>query len=142
MDSNDFYGDDIGDDDTFDLSPTEARKRAEEMLKRIVAEGRLGELMFRSSFVAHVVTGIKELLGNDGVLELLCAIDNASNWETEIIAERADVENVMLNKYGAFDDDIWEKVKETIAWTQFHKAIYELSTEWVEKAVDEVVNQH
>lgn len=140
MSDDEFYGE-FDDTNPYE-QPSEARQRAEEMLRRIIKDGRLPELLFRSQFMLEVVKGVKQLLGNDGILELLCAIDNESNWHTEIIAERADVENIMLKKYGAFDDDMWEKVKDTIAWTEFHKAIFELSNQYIEKAVDEVMNQH
>lgn len=142
MNGDEFYDFDDDEVNHHDLHPTEARKRAEEMLKRIINDGRLPEMLFRAQFMAEVVKGVKQLLGNDGILELLCAIDNESNWHTEIIAERADVENIMLQKYGAFDDDMWEKIKETIAWTEFHRDIFEASKVWLEKAVDEVINQH
>ena len=141
MNGDEFY--DFDDEvNHHDLHPTEARKRAEEMLKRIINDGRLPEMLFRRTFIEQVVKGIKEMLGNDGILELLCAIDNESNWHTEIVAERADVENIMLEKYGAFDDDMWEKIQETIAWTEFHRDIFQSSKVWIEKAVDEVINQH
>jgi hypothetical protein len=135
-----FYDESLGQGDPYDHEG--AKERARQMFERLLKDGKLPEMMLRTQFVHHVVRGIRELMGSDGVLELLCAIDNNSDWETEIIAERADVENVMLNKYGAFDDDLWEKVKDTLAWTELHKAIFEASNYWIEKAVDEVVNQH
>lgn len=140
--SDEFYEDAIGRKGDKDYSPEEARRNAEKMFMRIIRDGRLPELMFRTMFVNEVVKGVRDALGNDGILELMCAIDNVSEWETEIIAERADVDNILLEKYGAFDDEMWEKVKETLAWTELHRAIYDASKFWIEKAVDEVVNQH
>lgn len=140
--SDEFYDDSLGRNGDSDYSPEEARRNAEKIFLRIIRDGRLPELAFRTMFVTEVVKGVKTSLGGDGILELMCAIDNVAEWETEIIAERADVDNVLLNKYGAFDDDMWEKVKDTLAWTELHRAVYEASRYWIEKAVDEVVNQH
>ena len=87
--SDDFYEDALSHSDDKDYSRDEARKNAEKMFMRIIRDGRLPELMFRSMFVAEVVKGVRDSLGNDGVLELMCAIDSQSEWETEIIAELA-----------------------------------------------------
>lgn len=138
--SDNFYDDYISGDDEFD--PTRARQRAEEMLKRITDDGRLPEMLFRQQLLTHIVKDIREMFGNDGIFELMCAIDFLTGVSTEIIAERADVENILLDKYGAFDDEIWEKVQNTLAWTELHRAIFLASKLWLERAVDEVVKGH
>lgn len=133
-DINDYY-DELGRG-----SAEDAHKRAEEMFQRILDDGKVPELLFRHLFVRRVVEGIRDMLGMNGVLELLCAIDDVCGWETEIIAERSDIENILLERYGAFDEDMWEKVRDTKSWTHFHKAIVEAGKQWMPLAVDEVVN--
>jgi hypothetical protein len=118
------------------------QEKAEFLFAKMMSDGRIDELVFRATFVKRVVTQIHEMLGGDGLLELLVALDRVGNWETEIIAERADVDNYLLTQYGAFDDDMWEKVKETNAWKQMHFDIFELSKTRLTQCVDEVMNQH
>ena len=107
-----------------------------------MSDGRIDELVFRATFVKRVVKQIHEMLGGDGLLELLVALDHEGNWETEIIAERADVDNYLLKQYGAFDDDMWEKVKETNAWKQMHYDIFEMTQVRLKECVDEVMKGH
>lgn len=121
------------------LSPQE---KAEYLFAKMMSDGRIDELVFRATFVKRVVKQIHEMLGGDGLLELLVALDHEGNWETEIIAERADVDNYLLKQYGAFDDDMWEKVKETNAWKQMHYDIFEMTQVRLKECVDEVMKGH
>lgn len=121
------------------MSPQE---RAEFLFAKMMSDGRIDELVFRATFVKRVVAQIHEMLGGDGLLELLVALDHEGNWETEIIAERADVDNYLLTQYGAFDDEMWDKVKETNAWRQMHYDVFELSKIGLMKCFDEVMTKH
>jgi hypothetical protein len=121
------------------MSPQE---RAEFLFAKMMSDGRIDELVFRATFVKRVVAQIHEMLGGDGLLELLVALDHEGNWETEIIAERADVDNYLLTQYGAFDDEMWDKVKETNAWRQMHYDVFEVSKIAIAKCVDEVMTKH
>lgn len=121
------------------MSPQE---KAEFLFAKMMSDGRIDELVFRATFVKRVVAQIHEMLGGDGLLELLVALDHEGNWETEIIAERADVDNYLLTQYGAFDDEMWSKVKETNAWRQLHYDIFDLSKDGLQKCVDEVMTKH
>jgi len=63
------------------MSPQE---RAEFLFAKMMSDGRIDELVFRATFVKRVVAQIHEMLGGDGLLELLVALDHEGNWETEI----------------------------------------------------------
>jgi hypothetical protein len=82
------------------------------------------------------------MFGDEALLELLVAIDRKGRWETEIIAEQADVDNILMSKYGAFDDEMWEKIQDTKAWAEMHREVFTVSKKWIETAIDEVMNQH
>ena len=141
-DNDDIYS--LGDDDPdgFINGERDPKKEAQALFERLTKEGRVPELLFRGTFARHVVDGIYEMFGDEALLELLVAIDRKGRWETEINAEQADVDNILKAKYGAFDDEMWEKIQDTKAWAEMHREVFTVSKKWIETAIDEVMNQH
>jgi hypothetical protein len=135
----------MSNDDYLEGSPDDeptSRDRAEAFFRRIADEGALPELAFRAHFLHAVVSGIRQIMGDNGILELLCAIDQQCDWFTEIIAERSDIDNILLEKHGAFDDEMFEKVQETLAWIEYQRAIVQAGKKWLPLAVEEVIKHH
>ena len=96
-------------------------------------------IIFGVAFCNQVVRQMEDFFGEDAIVDLLYAIDRNMQWSTEIIAQRAEVEDILLNRHGAFDHDIWNKVQETKAWSKMLRQIYKLSKKYLAEAVDEVV---
>lgn len=142
MADDDLYSFEDGDGDWFVNGEKDPKTEAQRLFERLMREGRVPELLFRGTFARHVVDGIYEMFGDDALLELLVAIDRKGRWETEIIAEQADVDNILMAKYGAFDDEMWEKIQDTNAWKELHREVFDVSKKWIETAIDEVMNQH
>lgn len=80
-------------------------------------------------------------LGSIIVYDMLVAIDRTQKWHTDITGSQAEVEQILLERHGAFDADIWHKVQTTKAWRDFHEKIYSLSKRFLNQAVDEVVHR-
>lgn len=97
-------------------------------------------IIFGVAFCNHLVRQMEESFGEDSIVDLLWAIDRNMQWSTEIIAQRPEVEDLLLNRHGAFDHDIWNKVQETKAWSKMLRQIYKLSKKYLAEAVDEVVH--
>ena len=97
-------------------------------------------ILFGVAFCNHIVRQREDFFGEDAIMDLLFAIDRNMQWSTEIIAQRAEVEDILLNRHGAFDHDIWNKVQETKAWSKMLRQIYKLSKKYLAEAVDEVVH--
>ncbi len=97
-------------------------------------------ILFGVAFCNHLVRQMEESFGEDSIVDLLWAIDRNMQWSTEIIAQRPEVEDLLLSRHGAFDHDIWNKVQETKAWSKMLRQIYKLSKRYLAEAVDEVVH--
>lgn len=96
-------------------------------------------VIFGVAFCNQLVRQMEEFFGEESVLDLLFAIDRNMDWSTEIIAQRSEIEDLLLQRHGAFDHDIWNKVQETKAWSKMLRQIYKLSKRYLAEAVDEVV---
>lgn len=88
-----------------------------------------------------VVQNLYRDFGPIVVVDILTAIDQVAGIHTEISASQAEVETILLEKHGAFDQEIWAKVQKSRAWQEFHMKIYDLSIRYLNSAVDEVVQQ-
>lgn len=97
-------------------------------------------IIFGVAFCNHIVRQMEDSFGEDAIVDLLWAIDRNMQWSTEIIAQRSEVEDILLAKHGAFDHDIWNKVQETKAWSKMLRQIYKISKKYLAEAVDEVVH--
>ena len=97
------------------------------------------EILFGVAFCNHIVQRMEESFGEEAVVDLLYAIDRNMAWATEIIANRDEVENILFERHGAFDHDIWNKVQETKAWGKMIRQVVKISKRYLGEAVDEVV---
>jgi hypothetical protein len=97
------------------------------------------EVMFGIAFCNFIVNKLQDDFGEEAVLDLLFAIDRNMGWASEILANRYDVDNILLDRYGAFDQHIWYKVQDTKAWAKMHRQVYKMTRRYLAAAVDEVV---
>jgi hypothetical protein len=99
------------------------------------------EVMFGIAFCNYIVNKLMDDFGEEAILDLLFAIDRNMGWSSEILANRYEVDNILLSKYGAFDQHIWYKVQDTKAWAKMHRQVYKMSRRYLAAAVDEVVQE-
>ena len=99
------------------------------------------EVMFGIAFCNYIVNKLMDDFGEEAILDLLFAIDRNMGWSSEIMANRYEVDNILLSKYGAFDQHIWYKVQDTKAWAKMHRQVYKMSRRYLAAAVDEVVQE-
>lgn len=123
------------DDEYDDDDPYE--RLVDEVGERIISRDQ----QFRVEFFDHFVRAANRDFGGQGLIDLLFAIDRNMSWETEILADRPEIENILMERHGSFDGEIWDKVQETQSWVKMHEHIYRLSRRYLEAAVDEVVRQ-
>lgn len=97
------------------------------------------EIMFGISFCNSIVHRMVETFGEESIIDLVCAADRAMGWSSEIIANRSEVENLMFERHGAFDDHLWQKVQQTKSWEKMHHQLYKMTKKYLVAAVDEVV---
>lgn len=63
-------------------------------------------------------------------------------WEVELLWDKKETEEMLFRRYNTYDPHIWDKVQETKAVRDLHRAVYEVSQEYLRRALEEVVNPH
>jgi len=99
------------------------------------------EVMFGIAFCNFIVKKLMDDFGDEAVMDLLFAIDRNMGWSSEILANRHEVDDLLLDKYGAFDQHIWFKIQDTKAWAKMHRQVYKMTRRYLAAAVDEVVQE-
>jgi len=99
------------------------------------------EVMFGIAFCNYIVKKLIEDFGDDAIMDLLFAIDRNMGWSSEILANRHEVDDLLLENHGSFDQHIWVKVQDTKAWAKMHRQVYKMTRRYLAAAVDEVVHE-
>ena len=99
------------------------------------------EVVFGIAFCNYIVKKLIMDFGDDAIMDLLFAIDRNMGWSSEILANRHEVDDLLLEKPGAFDQHIWIKVQDTEAWAKMHRQVYKMTRRYLAAAVDEVVHE-
>lgn len=60
-------------------------------------------------------------------------------WQIELLAEKAEVEQILYETYSIYDDEIWEKVLNTNAISDLHHQVHTISTAYIKEAIKEVI---
>lgn len=82
----------------------------------------------RIAYAREVVVDAQDMWGDAGILSLIHAIEARSGWALEIIADRSELDNVLMERYDIYDEDAWHKLKSSDAWVQLSSDIYEMTT--------------
>lgn len=82
----------------------------------------------RIAFAREVVADANDVWGESGILSLIHAIESQTGWALEIIGERSELDNILMNRFGIYDDDAWLKLKSSDAWIALSTDIYEMTT--------------
>ena len=73
---------------------------------------------------------VKEAYGDSGMYTLMCAIEAQTGWSLEIIGTKGDLEQVLWEDYGIFDEAAWLKARNSQYWDMMVREIYTLSSVW------------
>ena len=79
--------------------------------------------------------------GQDASIAAMHYVQSKEGWDMEILLERYEVENHLMEQYNMFDDDIWLKVVGTNAMCDFRRQVFELSRTYLDRAVREVLER-
>lgn len=85
------------------------------------------------------VVNLVDEFGVVAVYDLLLAVDAEMGWVTEVVGSREEVERLLLDSYGCFDDDLWLKVRGSEAWARLERRLFDVSRRHLVLAVEEVV---
>jgi hypothetical protein len=73
---------------------------------------------------------VKQAYGDSGMYTLMCAIEAQTGWSLEIIAAKGDLEQVLWDDYGVFDESAWLKARNSQYWDMMVRDIYTVSNVW------------
>jgi hypothetical protein len=68
-------------------------------------------------------------------------VQRIEGWDLEIITERSDVDNYLLNALSIYDENMFLKVIGTRAMSEFRREIYQLSQKYLPIAVAEILGK-
>jgi hypothetical protein len=71
-----------------------------------------------------------------GVMNYISA---TQGWDLEILLEKTEVEDFLLNQHSLYDENIWKKVVGTAAMNEFRREVFRLSQTYLAHAVLEVL---
>lgn len=97
------------------------------------------EIMFGIAFCDSIVHRMLDMFGEESIIDLVCAADRVMGWSSEIVANRDEVDDMLLDRHGAFDQHIWAKVQDTDSWAKMRRQLYKMTRKYLAAAVDEVV---
>ncbi len=88
----------------------------------------------RRRYAQEVIEDAVTLWGEAGILSVLHAIENQTGWALEITAQRSELDDVLMAKYGIYDDGAWTKLKSSDQWIEISREIYEIT----QRRLDEI----
>jgi hypothetical protein len=74
-------------------------------------------------------------------ISIINYVQRKMGWDMEILLEKYEVEDHLLNKHNIYDDDIWRKVLGTSAMSDFRREVFALSQTYLARAVHEVLGK-
>ncbi|MGA1697560.1 MAG: hypothetical protein ACO395_06705 [Pontimonas sp.] len=125
------------DSEDFDDPSDPYERLVDEFGRRIIDSNT----QFQIQLCSFIAWSLKQDFGDEILWELLYAIDRTMDWSSQVVADRVEVENIMYEKHGAFDCDIWEKVQCTDAWEKMTNHINRISSRYLEDAVAEAIQE-
>jgi hypothetical protein len=142
-DSFPFDGDDdfvYGDDDFL------IENSDETLLEQLLAaKPSIAEIPAHSSTVFDMMNDISEFVNNSygqsGMYAMMCAIEAQTGWSLEIVGSKTDVETLLYENYGVFDEHAWLKARNSPYWDMMVRQMYEVSAEWNQVIVSTIADK-
>jgi hypothetical protein len=129
-----------------DLNPEEVEFPHSELPKPILFElsqfiaAAVKRDMKTAKLVNHVLDQLYDAIGEDyAPTAIMGYVARRHRWDIDIIAEGAEVENILLRDHSIFDDDMWAKVLNTDAISDLHHEVYKLGVQYMDRAINEVL---
>ncbi len=97
-----------------------------------------GELV---SLTTEVLDELYRQINNDDIASshIISYIQRRHHWDVELLAERQDVDEILMKKYNIFDEHMWDKVMNTTAISDLHHETFKLSQKYIARAIAEVL---
>jgi hypothetical protein len=109
-----------------------------DFLSQFMSGASNAEHLYRQNACLMVVDKVFSEFGEDGLCEMMMAIDYRGNWLTDILVQASDIEDVLFKKYGVFTSDALGRAQNTEAMAEFHKKMWSLRRRYIAKIADEL----
>lgn len=128
--------------DFFDDEEDESFVSPEELavwLSEFIAQTNDAEVMYRSHFCNMIANRVYAEFGNEGLCELMIAMDKKAGWISDIIIENSDLDEILFKKYGIYDHNIVSKARKTEAVQEMNSKIWRLRRKYAKAIVEELM---
>jgi|APGre2960657404_1045060.scaffolds.fasta_scaffold07945_7 hypothetical protein len=89
--------------------------------------------------VKNFVDDMDDRYADNALNGIINYIQHKKGWATELIFERAEVDEVLFKRYDIYDEYAWEKILDSHAMYLFRERIFKLSRIYLDNAVHEVL---
>jgi hypothetical protein len=110
-----------------------------ENLHKLVESAVNPKAHYRRSICRRLAFQTLNQFGTEGLFDLMSGIDDAGQFQTLIIADRDEIDNYLFQKYGIFDNDMFEKVQLSEEWNEFLGTMMEQGSAVLEKIIQSEV---
>lgn len=76
-----------------------------------------------------------ELIG----VEVVAYLCRRHKWNVELLWDKKDAEEMLFRRFNSYDPNIWEKVMDTEALHEMHRAVYAVTQKYLAEAIEEVI---
>jgi len=99
-----------------------------------------------NKLMSHTTKVLNELyrdIADDDVAasHIVSYLQRRHHWDVELLAERRDVDDMLMKKYNLFDEHMWDKVMNTTAISDLHHETFKLSQKYIARAIAEVLTK-
>jgi len=108
-------------------------------LGEFISNGPEMENMYRQHLCGLIVNRLYGDFGTEGMCELMMAIDGRAGWISDIVIENSDLDELMFDGYGVYDDNIIDKARDTVAAGELNKVIWKARRKYSKLIVKEIM---
>ncbi len=133
------YEDENDDDELFPIDLPDTEKTVSYLISQFFIEADRKEKRVNKE-VSRLLDRLYEKHGEDQAsISLMNYIGAKMGWDIEILMEKFEVEDYLMNAHNIFDENIWRKVLGTSAMSDFRREVFSLSQTYLTRAVREVL---
>jgi hypothetical protein len=133
------YENEDDDDELFPIDLPDTEKTVSYLISQFFIEADRKEKRVNKE-VSRLLDRLYEKHGEDQAsISLMNYIGAKMGWDIEILMEKFEVEDYLMNTHNIFDENIWRKVLGTSAMSDFRREVFSLSQTYLTRAVREVL---
>lgn len=135
------YEDEDDDDELFPIDLPQTEDTVSYLVSQFFIEADRKEKRVNKE-VSRLLDRLYEKHGEDlASISLMNYIGAKMGWDIEILMEKFEVEDYLMNAHNIFDENIWRKVLGTSAMSDFRREVFSLSQTYLTRAVREVLEK-